>query len=64
MDQPLNTHDVAGVTHAVEQKPNDEYRGRTYCGISFSWPIYGALNGTRWTGTHDPVTCLTCLVAM
>jgi hypothetical protein len=60
---PLNTRDVAGVIHSVEQQPTNEYRGRPHCGISFSWPIHGALLGTRWTGAHEPITCLTCLVA-
>jgi len=61
MAHSLNTYDRAGVVHSVKDKPNNERLGRTHCELTFSWPIYGALSATRWTGTHDHVTCLSCI---
>lgn len=57
----LNTYDLEGVVHGIKIRPSDTYRGTTDCGLSFTLPIYGALTGKRWTGTHDHITCISCI---
>ncbi len=58
---PLNTYDRDGVVHSVKIKPTNTYKGTAGCGLAFSWSQYGAWTSTRWTGTHDQITCLSCI---
>lgn len=61
---PLNALDRQGVVHVVHTYPDNIKMGFTVCRYQFTFPMYSeywAIN--RWTGTHDHVTCLTCLVS-